>query len=218
MGKTLLARLCADLLSRSNGGVMVFDTDFPAGTLARRFSGHSDVISFKTIRDQVRLFDTIINEPERNYVIDLQPEYLDQFFMMSRDASFEANALAAGIGTGVYYLQGPATEQRSPYNRIRSRLRNASLTTVVRSPKAKHTSTPLPTRYVRPGPASRKAYLPHLSSLAAEFAERPDFQFSWDFKGNSVRPPAEVRLELLIFMDNLREWSAPTGWTETLAL
>jgi hypothetical protein len=216
-GKTLLARICGDILSFSGYGMTVFDTASPSPTLTRWFPKNGEVISFQKMREQVRLFDTMVKEPGRNYVIELQPEFMERFFTILHDTRFDEGAQKAGIGTGVFFLLDSSEEAFERVAWIRSRLRTASLTAVASGADA---------TLGRPGKAPhgtvegnyRHTTLPRLSAATAEWIQKPGFQFGWHYSGSVVRPPAEVKLELSFFMEKLRDWSRIPGWKDTLAL
>ncbi len=217
-GKTLLARICGDVLSLSDQGVTVFDTAFPSGPLARWFPKNSGVIDFRKMREQVKLFDKMVNEPGRNYVIEVQPEHLESFFMMLHDTGFVDGAREAGIGTGVFFIREDAEEDGARTDWLRHKIKSASLTIVDR--KGKVTAS---TRWSRKtltlvDPKCRETVMPQLSDAAKECIQRPNFKFGWYYTGSVVRPPPEVKLELSFFMEKLRDWSTVAGWNETLAL
>ncbi|MEM9331419.1 MAG: hypothetical protein AAGA53_08845 [Pseudomonadota bacterium] len=105
-GKTLLARLfCGYFPNTGPKQFHIFDTDFPEGNICSYFPQNSEVIDFGKTTGRVKLFDTIVGDPERSYVIDLQAEYLDVFFETYRNIEFDLEARASGIGTVVYYMQ-----------------------------------------------------------------------------------------------------------------
>jgi len=217
-GKTLLARICGDILSFSGHGMTVFDTALPSGALARWFPKNSEVINFQKMREQVRLFDTMVSKPGQNYVVELQPEYVERFFTILHDTGFDEGARDAGIGTGVFFLHGQSEDPRQHTAWISSRLKTASLTVVANGGSA--TTSRLSARLPRASVSGncREAALPQLSATTAEWVEKTGFQFGWNYSGSVVRPPSEVKLELSFFMEKLRDWSRVPGWNETLAL
>lgn len=217
-GKTLLSRICGDILSFSGHDTWLFDTDYPSGSLARWFPKNSEVINFVKMREQARLFDTMVNEPGRNYVVDLQPEHLEKFFTILHDTGFDEGAREAGIGTGVFHLPDLSEESLQRAAWIRARLTTASFTSVINQARfIIPRGAPYSTRLAEAA-AYREVVLPQLSPVAAEWIEKPGFQFGWLFSGSLVRPPSEVRMELSFFMEKLQAWSRAAGWTGTLAL
>ncbi|MEM9279055.1 MAG: hypothetical protein AAGA76_10820 [Pseudomonadota bacterium] len=104
-GKTLLARLfCGYLPNVGQNQFHVFDTSSPAGSISRYFPQNSEIIDFNKTSGRVRLFDTVMGNPERNHIVDLQSEHLSDFFETYRNIEFDVEARAQGIGTVVYYM------------------------------------------------------------------------------------------------------------------
>ena len=217
-GQTLLARLFGDLLSFSGDESFLFDADFPDGALARWFPEKCEVINLIRMREQARLFDTVIEAPDRNYVVDLQPEHVERFFTMLHDICFDEGALVAGIGTGVFFLDSPSTESRKRAAWIRSKLRTASFTSVLNQARHEEKRTALCPERLEDTGSFRKVILPRLSPEAVSWSEKPAHRFDWFFSGGTVRPTAEVRLELSFFWETLLAWSRTAGWNHTLAL
>ena len=218
-GKTLLARICGDILSFSEHGVTVFDTAFPSGPLARWFPKNGEVIDFRKMREQVRLFDTMVQQPgRRNYVVELQQEYLQRFFTILHDTSFDEGARDVGIGTGVFFVHGPSEDTREQISWIRSKLKTASLTIVAEGGRASASRVSARSPRAIINGNCRETTLPQLSAATEEWVEKPGFQFGWNYSGSVVRPPSEVKLELSFFMEKLRDWSRSPEWNETLAL
>ena len=198
VGKTFLARICADMLISSGHGVTVFDTETPSGSLARRFPDNSEIINFQKMREQVRLFDRMVNDPGQNYVIDLQTEHLGRFFTILHDTKFDMGAREAGLGTGVYFLPGPAEASLQRESWIRGKLTTASFTSVASEQKPSRGSARA--ARVSADGGYRETVLPRVTDLCAEWIAKPDFRFSWHYSGSLVRPPSEVKLELTFFM------------------
>lgn len=218
MGKTLFARICGDILSFSEHGVTVFDTAFPSGPLARWFPKNSEVIDFRKVREQVRLFDTIVEKSGKNYVIELQPEYMETFFTILHDTGFDQGAREFDIGTGVFFLHGLSEDTGKQISLITGKLRVASLTIVANDGRntAQRLYAGSPGAVFRGN--CRQTTLPRLSPTTLEWLEKPGSGFGWYYGGSASRPPPEVRLELSFLMERLRDWSRLPAWTERLAL
>lgn len=196
----------------------MFDTAFPSGPLARWFPKNSEVINFQKIREQVRLFDTMVKKPGQNYVVELQPEHVERFVTILHDTGFDEGAHDAGIGIGIFFLHGPSEDPRQYTAWIRSRLKTASLTVVANGGRTSTLRLSSRSPQASVSGNCREATLPQLSAATAEWIEKPGFQFGWHYSGSVVKPPSEVKLELSFFMEKLRDWSRIPGWNEALAL
>ena len=87
-GKTLLARLLADYLLLDGRDPFLVDTDAPDGPLRNYFPGRTALADFATIKGQMKLFDTILAAPGRDYVVDLPVRHLENFLAAAADLNF----------------------------------------------------------------------------------------------------------------------------------
>lgn len=106
-GKTLLATLLADYLIHEKHKVSVFDLDSPGGDLATRFEGHATIIDLSRTPGIMALFDTIMANPTRDYVVDLPQHQLRDFFSLTRGLGFVEAARDAGMTTSIMFLCDP---------------------------------------------------------------------------------------------------------------
>ena len=79
-GKTLLARLLADYLLLDGRDPFMIDTDAPDGPLRSFFPGRTALADFEKMQGRMKLFDTILASPGRDYVVDLPARHTDDFF------------------------------------------------------------------------------------------------------------------------------------------
>ncbi len=103
-GKTLLARLVADYLLLDKRDPFLFDTDAPEGPLRHSFPGRTTLADFETIPGQMKVFDTILASPGRDYVVDLPQRHLHPFFTAAVDLNFWEAAKAAGFRIFVFFI------------------------------------------------------------------------------------------------------------------
>ena len=87
-GKTLLARLIVDYLLLDGKDPFVLDTDAPEGPLRQYFPGRTALTDFDEIAGRVKLFDTILAAPGRDYVIDLPQRHMLAFFKAVAELNF----------------------------------------------------------------------------------------------------------------------------------
>lgn len=79
-GKTLLARVLVDYLMLDGRDPFVIDADHPEGPLRAYFPGRTALVDFDHMPGRMKLFDTILAAPGRDYVIDLPALQRDNFF------------------------------------------------------------------------------------------------------------------------------------------
>jgi len=103
-GKTLLARLVADYLLLDKRDPFLFDTDAPEGPLRQSFPGRTTLADFETIPGQMKVFDTILASPGRDYVVDLPQRHLQPFFTAASDLNFWDAAKTAGFRIFVFFI------------------------------------------------------------------------------------------------------------------
>ncbi|MFO1033787.1 MAG: hypothetical protein U1E15_06850 [Hyphomicrobiales bacterium] len=103
-GKTLLARLLVDFLMLDGRDPFCVDTDAPDGPLRTFFPGRTALADFAAITGQMKLFDTILASPGRDYVIDLASRHLDRFFQTAADLDFFAECHKAGFRIFVFFI------------------------------------------------------------------------------------------------------------------
>ena len=218
-GKTLFARLYADCLSLADADrLRVFDTDFPNGGLAHFFPDNSEIIDLARTGDQVRLFDTIIEEPGYHYVIDLQASLLNRFFKIFHDIGFGEGALEAGIGTAVFFIVDKSMSSISAAENVRAQLtcsefimvRNDAIGTLLHLPSAAE-------NYLRIE-KNRDLILPKLSANALSFVELKGFTFSDFISGDLVQPSDAVRTELWKFLETIYNQRSDGGSGTTLLI
>jgi hypothetical protein len=218
-GKSLFARLYADCLSLTGPDqVRIFDTDFPNGGLAQFFPYHSEIIDLSRTIDQVRLFDTIIGEPNFHYVIDLQSELLTKFFKIFSDIRFDEGAMEAGIGVAVFFIVDRSMSSISAAEKVRAQLtcsefimvRNDAIGTLLHLPSAAE-------KYLRID-KDRDLVLPRLSPNTLAFIEQRGFTFTDFIAGEMAPPPDAVRLELWKFLETIYNQRSMSGSGTTLLI
>lgn len=218
-GKTLFARIYGDILSLSGvDRVRVFDTEYPNGSLAHWFAGQSEIVDLTKTGGQVRLFDTIIAEPNFNYVIDLQAGLLERFFTIFHDIAFDEGAEEAGIGVAVFFLLDRSISSIHKAAWVRDKLscsdfavvQNEALGTLLHLPSAAKDYLSIP--------KDRDLSLPRLSVKAREYVEQPGFSFGRFLTGGAAEAPVEIRMELTRFLEVLYNQRKRSGSGTTLVL
>jgi hypothetical protein len=103
-GKTLLARLLVDYLMLDGRDPFVVDTDAPDGPLRNFFPGRTALADFTAITGQMKLFDTILASPGRDYVVDLPARHTESFFAAERDLGFFSECKKQGFRIFLFFV------------------------------------------------------------------------------------------------------------------
>jgi hypothetical protein len=103
-GKTLLARLLIEYLLLEGHDPFVIDTESPEGPLRAAFPGRTALVDFASVPGQMKLFDTMINGPGRDYVIDLAAPQFESFFDIQKKLDFMAEATRVGFRVVVLFI------------------------------------------------------------------------------------------------------------------
>ncbi len=103
-GKTLLARALVDYLLLEERDPYCLDLSAPEGALRAFFPGRTALVNFAQVSGQMKVFDTIIAGPGRDYVIDLTADSLPGFCQAVTDLGFRKAAQALGFRFVVIYM------------------------------------------------------------------------------------------------------------------
>jgi hypothetical protein len=103
-GKTLLARLLADYLMLDGRDPFMIDTDAPDGPLRNFFPGRTALADFAQMQGQMKLFDTILASPGRDYVVDLPARHTEGFFKAVRELDFFTETKKAGFRIILFFV------------------------------------------------------------------------------------------------------------------
>jgi hypothetical protein len=103
-GKTLLARLLVEYLMLDGHDPFAIDTDAPTGPLRVFFPGRTQLADFRLIQGRMKVFDTILAGPGRDYVIDLPQRNTQPFFDALQDLNFFAATKEAGFRVFVFFI------------------------------------------------------------------------------------------------------------------
>ena len=103
-GKTLLARVLVDFLLLEGRDPYCLDLSYPEGTLRSFFPGRTALVDFEHVPGQMKVFDTILAGPGRDYVIDVPAQQLPRFCEAMRDLEFRKAYEAAGFRLVLIYI------------------------------------------------------------------------------------------------------------------
>ena len=203
---------------RDSERLRIFDTDTPGGGLSQWFPGISQIVDITRTGDQVKLFDTIINEPHYNYVIDLQSSLLDKFFNIFHDIRFDEGAAEAGIGVAVFFLIDRSLATLSAARRVQERLRNSDFVIVRNDAVGDMLHIPAAAADYLNIRKDRDLILPALSLAAREFIEAPGFTFADFIAGETENAPPDIRYELWNFLETIYNQRQPGQSGTTLLI
>jgi hypothetical protein len=103
-GKTLLTRVLVDFLLMEEHDPFCFDLDPPRGPLRGYFPGRTALVDFATEDGRARVFDIIIRQPGRDYVIDLPARHLARFCEAAGAIGLAEKARAGNFRVAVLYI------------------------------------------------------------------------------------------------------------------
>ena len=103
-GKTLLARVLVDYLMLEKRDPFVIDAGYPEGPLRAAFPGRTALVDFSQVQGQMKLFDTIMGSPGRDYVIDLPAPQMENFYATYRQLDFNIEATQAGFQIVIFFI------------------------------------------------------------------------------------------------------------------
>jgi hypothetical protein len=75
----------------------LIDADAPGGSLRSYFPGRTQLVNFAKVQGQIKIFDTILAAPGRDYVIDLASHLGRIFFEEARELGFFTEARKQGF-------------------------------------------------------------------------------------------------------------------------
>lgn len=205
-GKTLFAKLAADLLKLRMGAVpTIFDTDEPDGSLLTHFPDCGQIVDLAKTTSQVALFDGMLSEPGTHFLIDLSARHFSRFFSIYRDIGFEDGARETGLDVSIFYLidrtaasiESAAELAASVPNTRFIPVRNAAIGDALDEGRMADIY-----HKIR---VAKEINLPVLSAEALGMIEHPDFHFDVFVAGNYDHFPFELKAELWGFLESLYE-------------
>lgn len=218
-GKTLFARLYADQLALSGRErINIFDTDYPNGGIAKYFPEQTEIVDISKTAGQVKLFDTMIERPGINHLVDLQSEWLDKFFTIFHDIGFDEGAAEAGIGVVVFYMIDRSMSSIETAAKIRKKLRSSEFVLIRNAAVGNLLHIPSAARNYMKIEKDRDILLPKLSDAASVYIERPGFTFTDFIASGATDAPIEIRNELWNFLETIYNQREAGGSGTTLLI
>ncbi len=173
------------------------------------------MINFRKNVDHVRMFDSLLAEPDVNSVIDLQSDLLDRFFTIFDDIGFAEGARDAGIGVAAFFILDRFRTSLYAASRVRDRLGDADFVLVRNDAIGSLNEAREGLPHIG---STRELVLPELSRLAMEWIEQPGFSFAGLLGGGDSGLPADIRYEVWDFVEKLYEQRRPGADGSTLLI
>lgn len=192
-----------------NDEFRVFDTDYPDGGLARYHPENSEVVDLTKTTGQVTLFDTMMGDPGRTYVIDLQASLLRKFFTIFKDIEFDTEIEKLGSRVVVFFILDKTIKSIAATNEIRSFLKASDFFVVDNAAIGTAIETLPPDLQGEFLKMDRKIVIPEFSKELLALLEDPDFELFRFIAGKSKSIPYELYLELWNVLDMLYEQRSP---------
>jgi hypothetical protein len=223
-GKTLTARLLTDNLLMTGRNPHVFDCDEPRGRINRFYPDRSTHLDIEKTSGQIRMFDTILAEPARDYVIDLPSHGLDSFFTVVDDLDFINAAHDAGTELVIAFLLDQTATSVMTARDLRGAFSTESFCLV----RNAWNGNPLITRQAREVYEEIEPdavfHIPLVDREAIAIAEEPPFSFLGFSEGQYGGLTPMVRLRLRSFLTDVmgqfqsRELSLDLGSLKEMGL
>lgn len=196
--------MLADLLSLAGSqSFRIFDTDFPAGDLAGFFPENSQIVDFSKTAGQIQVFDTILSEPQFDYVIDLDQALLGPFFKIFSDIRFDQAAKDQGISVSIYFMLDRKVSTISAALDIQRLARKCAFVPIRNEAIGNILTVPLAARIYGEIEKTREIILPRLSIDALNHIDRLEFTFADFLSRNGENAPPSIRFEIWNFLESL---------------
>ena len=189
----------------------IFDTYAPAGSIASYFPNNAEIVDISKTTGHVRLFDTIMADPERNYVVDLQSHHLKDFFETYQNIQFGFEALSAGLGTVVYFMLDRDSASVKAAHDLENSLHFSEFALVRNDAMERRAQYDPNSDLAHALNHLRTIRLPELSDPLLQLLERVDFNLFDFMAGNETDITYEVRLELWNLLDFFYTQRRPDG-------
>ena len=175
----MLTRLYAELLRLGSDQLpRISDTDYPKGTTARYFPDRCDIIDLSKTSGQIKLFDTILDNPRLDHVIDLEAHHFDRFFRIFSDIGFERAATETGMGMAVFFILDRTLASIQNAVALRGQLASSRFVLVRNDAVGAFRAPVYGERELSQIDTDRQIRLPVLSTDVLDFVEDPEFNLT----------------------------------------
>lgn len=207
-GKTLLARLYADLYSlRKDNSPIIFDTDLSGNGIVNYFPDKTRTVDLSRIADQVALFDTILelgagdNPPD--FVVDVSANEVKRFFRIFNDIGFERGAFEAQLDVQICHIISWSVKSLQIAGQIRSALSTSKFIAVRNMAIEEQPFTPTPEEEAQLPNIDVDLFLNALSPEASKIVNDPKFSFARFISENVDSMNYEVKADIWNFLEDV---------------
>jgi hypothetical protein len=108
VGKTTIARTLLDYFASRKIATRAFDTEYPKGTLKRFHPGLTEVVNVTSVRDQMKIFDTVESSGTQVTLIDIKAGLMTPTLEALRDIGFIDMTKRGDLAFAVFHILGPS--------------------------------------------------------------------------------------------------------------
>ncbi len=208
-GKTLLARLYADLYSlRKENSPIIFDTDLSGNGIFNYFPQSTRSIDLSRVADQVSLFDTMLDAASNpdcpDFVVDVAANELNRFFRIFTDIGFERGAFEAQLDIQVCHVLSWTMKSLQTADNIRKLLNSSRFVAVRNMAVEALPFTPDPEDEAQIPKIEIDLYLNALSKPTFHIVSQTGFSFARFVEGGYEELVYETRAEIWNFLEDVR--------------
>ena len=225
-GKTLFAKLAADLLTLRKGKVpFIFDTDNPDGSLLNHFPGRGKIVNLARTDEHVGLFDGMLSSlsqmPEDlqrgggHFLIDLSTRHLKRFFNIFREIDFQSGANETELDVSIFFLIDRKQNSIAHAAELAASLSGTRFIPVRNAAFGDVSEDWQTAEIFHKIPYERELLIPELSAEALGLLEHPEFHFDAFVAGRYEHFSFELKAEMWGFLESLYEQRKSASDRET---
>ena len=207
-GKTLLARVYADLLSlRKQGSPLIFDTDLSGNGIVNFQEEKTRAIDLSRVADQVALFDTMLELTSSgagpDFVVDVSANDLNRFFRIFKDIGFERGAFEVELDIQVCHIISWTLKSLQTAANIRDMLTTGRFTAVRNMAIEALPFTPQPHEEMLVPNIEISLFINALSPAVFRIVNQHQFSFSAFIENEYDTLEYELKSEIWNFLEDV---------------
>jgi hypothetical protein len=202
-GKTLTARLMSDHMLLTGRDPHIFDCDHPGGRIRHFFPERTTHIDIERTDGQMRMFDAMLADPSRDYVVDLQKSGFEPFFTVLEDLDFINAAHDQGLELAVAFLLDRKMTSLVTARDLHGAFPDVHFSLIHNAWSCNLLTTPQSRDIYEEIEPDVEFTLPVLDPEAMAVADEPPFSFSRCVTENYAGLVPRVRLRLRAFLNDV---------------